>query len=609
MSYKTFLVGATLASVLASPAFAQIASNPDELIITSTRLGQTAQEAGTAVSIITREDIDLLGFDFAVDALASAPGVTVNQNGAYGGQASVRIRGASSEQTLVLIDGVTVNDPTSPGGGFNFARLDTANIERIEILKGPQSTLWGSDAIGGVVSIITKRPEAGISLTGFSEVGSYNTIRGGASVSGANEIGDFRLAASAINTNGISKADKANGNTEKDGYESVTVSGQGGLNIGAARIDTTLLYTVGDTEFDSFAFGSQGNVGDGAEVSETEEFSGNVTLKLPLLDGRLENLVLLGYSEIDRLNFTSGTPGFGAEGDRTTLRYQGTFNINESNTLAFGAEHEESRTSDQETSIDGIFGLYELKPLDQLTLTAGVRLDDHERFGSEVTGRFALAYDVTEDLTVRGTWGQGFKAPTIFQTTFFCCGATEPNADLLPEESDGFDVGIDYRVADGRGEVGMTYFDQTVDNLINFSFGIGGYNNIPGAERSGVEVYGNYQVMDWFKVGASYAYIDAQDNAGNTLVRVPENSGDVTFSFTPDAPISGALLVRYNGKEQDSNGVVKDWLRVDLNAAYDLNENVELYGRVENVLDEDYQQILGYGTAGQSGSVGIRLRY
>ena len=609
MFHKELLFGAATVSVYATPTFAQTPTDIDEIILTSTRLGQTANEAGTAISIITSDDIDLLGFDYAVDALASAPGVTINQNGAFGGQASVRIRGASSEQTLVLIDGIAVNDPTSPGGGFNFARLDTANIDRIEVLKGPQSTLWGSDAIGGVVSVTTKKTKEGGSLSGFGEIGSFDTFRGGGSVGAANDIGDFRLAVSAINTDGISKADEVNGNTEEDGYESVTISSRAGLNLGPARLNGSLLYTTGDTEFDSFVFGDQGNVGDGEEVSVTEELSGNISLNVPLLDGRFDNLFLLGYSEIDRENFSNGSSSFDANGDRTTLRYQGTFNINNQHKIAFGVEHEESQNADEETSIDGFFSLYELKPLEGLTLTAGVRLDDHERFGSETTGRLAVAYNVTEHLILRGTWGQGFKAPTIFQTTFFCCGATEPNADLLPETSDGFDVGFDWYSTNQRGKIGVSYFDQSVENLINFSFAIGGYNNIPGADRSGVEVYGNYQLIDWLNISANYTFIDAKDNIGDTLVRVPESSGDVTLHFMPEGPISGAVLVRYNGEEEDSNGVVDDWVRVDLNAAYELNGNVDFFGRIENLLDEDYQQILGYGTLGQSGSIGVRLRY
>jgi len=164
MKYQTALLGAVSLS-LALPALAQEAETDqttlETVFVEGSRLNQTETEIGSSVTIITAEDIEELGFDFALDAIAAAPGVTINSNGAFGGSASVRIRGASSEQTLVLVDGVPVNDPTSPGGGFNFARLDTENVERIEVLKGPQSTLWGTDAIGGVVSITTKRPDQG----------------------------------------------------------------------------------------------------------------------------------------------------------------------------------------------------------------------------------------------------------------------------------------------------------------------------------------------------------------------------------------------------------------------------------------------------------------
>lgn len=613
MFLKSQISAAAILIALSAPAYAQTLTQPstsdDDIIITATRLGQTAAETGTSISVITQDDIEQLGFDFAVDALASAPGVTVNQNGSFGGFASVRIRGAASEQTLVLIDGISVNDTTSPGGGFDFARLDSANIERIEILKGPQSTLWGSDAIGGVVSITTKRPEDGLHLGAYSEIGSFDTFRGGASVDGANARGDFRVALSAISSEGFSKADEVNGNTEDDGYEGINLTGRAGLNLGKARIDASLLYSNADTDFDSFVFGAEGNVGDGDERNDTEELSGNVSLKLPLLDDRFENLFLIGYSEIDRQNFAGSQPSFGADGDRTILRYQGNFKFTEGLRTAFGAEHEESNSGEIDSTIEGLFGLIEYKPISKLTLTGGLRLDDHSEFGSETTARAAAAYSVTDELTLRGTWGQGFKAPSIFQTTFFCCGASAPNADLRPETSDGFDVGLDYRTTDGRGEFGVSYFDQDVEDLINFEFSIGGYNNIPGAERSGVEVYAGYQILDWLNVKANYAYIDAVDNTGETLIRVPEHSGDVILGFTPDGPVSGAILVRYNGEEQDSSGAVDDWTRVDLNAAYALSENTEVYGRLENLFDTQYQQILGFGTPGRSASIGVRLRY
>ena len=613
MFYKTALLSAVSVSFL-WPVSAQTTSDEpttlDTIIVEGSRLDQTATEIGSAVSIITATDLKELGFGYAVDAVASAPGVTVNQNGAFGGSASVRIRGASSEQTLVLIDGIVVNDPTSPGGGFNFARVDTENIERIEVLKGPQSTLWGTDAIGGVVSITTKRPDHGFGGSAFAEYGSFNTFRGGASLENANDHGDFRLSLVASSSDGISKADENNGNDEEDSYEALTLSAKAGLNLGGdTRLIADVYWTDADSEFDSFNSSRQGNVGDGDELSETEELSANLALTGSLFDGQLENLLLIGYSDIMRENFSNGTSSFAAEGDRMTYRYQGTLGIDGRNKLAFGIEREESTSRSDDTVIDGLFALYEFKPTDTITLTGGLRRDDHERFGAETTGRLAAAYNPNEQVTLRASWGQGFKAPTIFQTTFFCCGAVAPNADLAAETSEAFDIGVDYRSADGRYDAGLTVFDQDTENLITFSFAVGGYENVAEVRSQGVELYGGVNVNDWLRISANFAYIDAEDGDGTELVRVPQNSGDVRFAFDPEGPFSGAMLLRYNDVERDANGKTEDWTRVNLTGNYDLNEQIELFGRIENLFDEEYQQILGYGTPGLSGSIGIRLRY
>ncbi|WP_300380743.1 TonB-dependent siderophore receptor [Henriciella sp.] len=614
MSYKTALLCAG-AIGLATPVIAQDTTEDTRLgpiVVEGSRLGQTATEVGSSVSIISEEDLEKLDFDFALDAIASAPGVTINSNGAFGGSASVRIRGASSDQTLVLIDGVPVNDPTGTGGGYNFARLDTANIARIEVLKGPQSTLWGTDAIGGVVSITTKQPDPGLGGSVFADYGSFNTFRGGASIENANDFGDFRLAANGISTDGISKADEANGNTEDDGYDSTTLSAKGGLNLPKdIRLDANVLWNDTESEFDSFSGGAQGSVADGDEVNQTETLNGNLSLKAPLFDGRLENLLVLGYSDITRENFTDGNQSYYAEGDRKLYRYQGTLNINDMNTFAFGAEREDTSSGDAEATIDGLFALYEFKPVSELTLTGGVRMDDHDSFGSETTARLAAAWSLTDQVTIRSSWGQGFKAPSIFQTTYVCtfCGLTEPNSDLQPETSEAFDVGVEWRSTDGRATAGITFFDQETENMIDFSF-TEGYDNIAFVDSQGVELMGAYQFTDWLNVSANYAYIDATDGDGNALTRLPEQSGDITVSVDPDGPFSGNVLVRYNGDETNTDGTTLDgWTRVDLTGSYALSESVELYGRVENLFDEEYQQILGYGTPGLSGSVGLRLRY
>ena len=610
MSIKTALLCA-VSTLVAVPTFAQEnqqnETDNDVIIVEGSRLNQTATEVGSSVSIITSEEIDALGFDFALDAISAAPGVNVNSNGAFGGLATVRIRGAASEQTLVLIDGVAVNDPSSLGGGFNFARLDTENIERIEILKGPQSTLWGTDAIGGVISVITKRPEKEFGGSLFAEYGSYDTFRGGASVEGANETGDFRLAIVGTSSDGISKADEDNGNSEDDPYEAITLSAKGGLNLGGdARLSANILWTDAESAFDAFVFGAEGNVGDGDAISLTEELSANVSLTGSLFDGRLDNLVLFGYSDISRENTGADAFPFQAEGDRTLFRYQGTVDINDQNTLAFGIEREETEFDGDDITLDGVFGLYEFKPTEALTLTGGLRLDDHETFGSETTARFAAAYNPTSELTLRASWGEGFKAPTLIQISGG--GFTLPNPDLQPETSQAFDAGVDWRSKNGKAYVSLTVFDTDIEDLIRFS--PTGYFNEPTVDTRGFEITGGFQMTPSLSVSAAYTNLDAKDGNGNELSRLPEHSGDVTLAYDPEGPFSGSVLLRYNGDELNTDGsTLDDWIRVDLAGSYDLNDSVEFFGRVENLFDTEYQQVLGYGTPDLSGYLGVRLRY
>jgi vitamin B12 transporter len=581
----------------------------ETITVYGSRLDQPLTKVGSSVTVLTADDIETLGVDFAIDALANVPGVTVNQAGAFGGFASVRIRGAASEHTLVLIDGVVTNDPSSPGGGYNFSTLDAANIERIEVLKGPQSTLWGSDAIGGVVNIVTKRPQAGFNGNVFAEAGSYGTLRGGGELAIGDERYDLRVAAIRHESDGISKADEANGNTEEDPYDTTTLSLRGGLSLyDSARLSLNALWIDSDTDYDSFVFGAQGNVGDGDEFQKSEELTADVTFDFSLFDDRFENQLLAGYADIDRDNFTNGVPSFGSEGEREQYRYQGTVHISDASQLAFGAERESISTPDGEASLDGLFGLYEWQALDELTLTGGLRRDQHDVFGGETTGRLAVAYNPVDNLTLRASWGEGFKAPTLFQTTFFCCGATGPNPDLEAETSDAWDVGADLRTADGRGELGITYFDQDTTNLITFGFG-GSYENIAEATSSGIEVSGSYALTDWLGVELDYAFIDAEDGTGAELVLVPEHSGDLVLILDPEGSFSGSLLLRYNGAETEPSGATDAWTRVDLAARYELGAAIELFARIENLFDEEYQQVLGYGTPGLSGYLGARLRF
>lgn len=588
-------------------AFQPAIANADEIIVEGTRLPTPLTETGTSVSIISADDIELRGYQFAYDALASAPGVTVNQNGAFGGVATVRIRGAATDQTLVLLDGTPLGDPTAIGGGYDFSILDPADIDRIEILKGPQSTLWGSDAIGGVINIITKRAKEGLGGRIFAEGGSYSTFRGGAALTGAGDRGQFRLSASGLISEGISKADRADGNEESDEYDSYTIDGRGGFNLGRVNFDLSARYHLGDTEIDGFP-PPNFSLSDTEDSSQTEQLASSFSATAPLFDGALDNQFRVNFTDVKR------TGSFGGietqdNGDRLVLRYQGTLQAGERQRIAFGGEREETSANGNDTSIDALFGLYEVKPLDALTLSAGVRYDNHSTFGDEVTARAAAALKLTDMLTLRGSWGQGFKAPTIFQLTQ-SFGALPANADLLPETSEAFDVGVLVSTPDQRATLDVAYFNRDTENQIIFASNFR-YENLERTGAQGIEAAFSFALTSAINLNAGYAYIDATDAVtGDRQIRIPRHSADGALSYQ-SGPLLTAIAVRYNGDESDGpfGTDVESWVRVDLSGSYALDDNIELYARIENLFDEQYQQISGYGTPGQSAYGGVRYTF
>ncbi len=622
MSIRFVLPLAFGLSSLVHPALAQTTSTQprddnqpktlDKIVVTADRLGTPADASTAAVSVIAAEDIDRRQSVFVVDMLATLPGVTVAQNGSFGGQASVRLRGAASDQTLVLIDGVAVNDPTSPGGGYNAAYLDTNAIERIEVLRGPQSTLWGSDAIGGVINIITRRPDKGATGSANIEAGSFKTLRAAGTFGYGGERTDLRLGAAAINTDGISKADKRDGNPETDPYENITLDGRFGLTVSPTiRLEAFGRYGDSDNAFDRF--GLTTGVRDGNEIGLTKEWNGGLSARAALFDGRFDNTILLSRAEIERRNFSNGAPSFSADGVRDALRYQGTLRLVDNATLAFGAEREESDFKQLgDTSINGLFLLAEVSPLDELTFTGGVRRDDHSTFGETTTSRFGARLEFLDGIGVRASWGQGFKAPTVFQISGG--GFVPANPNLQPEEAEGWDAALFLTTLDGRLSAEIGTFDLKTTNLISFTSN--GYVNIARAESSGVEATARFAPIRGLIFSANYTQTDAANAVtGRRLIRVPRDTAFAEVDWQVLPALGLTATVRYNGPETDSvrptnpRGRVAGWTRADIAGRYSLNERVELYGRVENVLDEKYQDIFGYGTPGRSGYVGLRVRF
>ena len=581
-------------------------SEIENITIRSTRIPAGAKDIGSSLYIISEDQIKARGFKDAVDAISSAIGVTSKHDGSVGGVGTIRIRGASSSQTLVLVDGVPVNDSSSPAGGYNFEYLNTSNIQSIEVLKGSQSTLWGSDAIGGVINIYTKQPES-TSFGASAEIGSFGLKRGSADINFAGSNSRFRVSTSKTSVDGISKADEKDGNSEDDGFESESYSMSGSIDLDSLILKGSLSYMESQVEYDSYGFAT--GVQDGDERSNTDEFIGSISAFFDLFDDKLQNSIFISQSDINRDYYSNGSFSFGAEGKRELIRYQGNIEVNEFNKIAFGLESEESKVDVDESTIDGSFLLYEFRPNSKIIISTGIRNDDHEGFGSKTTRRISGTFKPSDNLIIRSSWGEGFKVPTIFQSTYFCCGATSANSSIRPETSTSYDFGFELFFNEMNSNFSITYFDQDINDQINFSFGVGGYENIDKVNSEGFEIALDYQISKLMSFYLNYSYIDSVDGNGSSLFYVAKDSGEAGLIYEPNNSFSGSIIARYNGSESSSYGKIDSWIRFDVNGSYKLSGTNELYFRIENLLDEEYQQIFGYGTPERSGFIGLRSKF
>jgi len=595
------------AIIFALPAAAEEAETPYQIIVTGTRFATPLDQTGRSISVLTAEEIDLRQQRTVFEALSAVPGVQVIRSGSFGALASVSLRGLPSGQTLVVVDGVVLNDPSSFGNSFNFANLDTADIARIEVLRGAQSTLYGSDAIGGVINIITKDGRDGFGGDVFAEGGSFSTVRGGASLYGGNDTASGRISVGGITTRGFSAADEANGATEDDGFDNLTISSKARLAPMENLIfDGVVRYQDSTSEFDGFASGPV----DGDEVGDTEELSAALFATHKALDGALENRLSITYFRNNRLNLTNGAASFDALGTRISYEYQSTVKPAEWISFIAGAEYDKQESTvtvgfggNQEIETISGFGLIQLRPTSFATINAGVRHDASSDFSDETTFSVSAAIEAPTTQTIlRGSFAEGFRAPTAGELGF--------NPTLFAEFSDGWDVGIEQPLLGGRARLSATYFDQQIVDLIAFDLAAFTFVNIQEFSSKGVEIAFDAMVTDWLTIAASYTYTDAfnlstQIAAGNQ----PEDRVNVEVALRPNDKLTLSIGATYNGEEADGAQTLDDFVLVNVRGAYALSDRFEVFARVENATDADYQDNFGYGTAPASVFGGVRARF
>lgn len=605
---------ATAAAVLFPlSAHAQSTDNPDEtlpeVVVTATRLPAIVADTPGA-RVIDRQTIEQRGAVFAADILTDVPGLSVVRSGAFGGVAQVRMRGASPGKTLVLIDGAPVNDPAEVNGSFDFSGLELSDIERIEVLSGPQSSLWGSDAIGGVIAFTTRDLDG---LAVEAEAGSFDTVRGRLAAGVSTDRYGFGAWVSHFDTAGISAADEADGATEADGLSSTTAGARGRYAFtGTLALDGSVRWTDSEVDLDGYPAPDY-VLADTDGIQTSEQWSGFGRLRLDALG--LAHQFSLSVSDIGRETVTDFPTAF--EADRQTYRWQAD---GEAAGVAFvlGAEREETEGSlstglAEELGTTSAFATARIEATDRLSLTGALRFDDTDDFGSKTTGRVSGAFEAGAGFTLSAAWGTGFKAPSISQAVCDYCFSSQPFPVLRPETAIGYEAAIGWTSADGRIEGRATAYRLEVEDQITYVFDPATFDsyyvNVAETATDGVELEGRARLGGGFDLSLAWAWTDARDEAtGDRLLRVPEQSGSATLGWSGER-LSAALTVRGESDQDDAGGVREAFVTANLNGSYALTETVTLTARIENLADERYQQVFGYGEPGRSGYAGIRLRY
>ncbi|WP_066647028.1 MULTISPECIES: TonB-dependent receptor plug domain-containing protein [Sphingomonas] len=614
-----------------SVAGLQDATTRESVVVTANRTAQPLDRIGQSVTVIDREEIRRRQSSVVADLLRQTPGVTISRNGGVGTNTSVNIRGAETDQTVALIDGIKLNDPSSPGGGFNFGPLLIGNIDRVEVVRGAQSVLWGSQAIGGVVNLITRQPTATLKLNGRAEGGSFATGQAFANASG--KAGPLALSVGGgwFESEGISAA--ASGR-EADGYRNYAANGSATLTLTRdVSVDLRGFYADSRTDIDGFV-GSA--LGDTPEYSLTRQALGYAGLNVTLFDGKFRNRLGYALTDTRRRNENPALASpetFRGVGRNARIEYQGVVDVGPMS-ATFGVEHEVSRFTSSSnggaavrgrTQIDSIYGQILLTPMTGLTLTGGVRYDDHNLFGGVTTASASGVWSPNAGATtLRASYSEGFKAPTLFQLQ-----SEFGNALLRPERSRGLDVGITQRLLAGAITAEATWFRRDSRDLIVFVScprpltGIcvgrpsGTYDNITRATAEGLEAGLTLRPSAALRVTASYTYLRAINETpgasfGARLARRPSQSltllADYRWKFGLE---TGATVTQIGSSFDNASNTrrLAGYTLVDLRASIPLNRQIALYGRIENLFDERYETIFQYAQPGRAAYGGVRVGF
>lgn len=619
---------ATLLALTSVNSLSAHANNKlEEIVITSSRVEMPLREVATSISVITHGEIQLRGFSTVADTLRYEPAISVTSNGGVGTPTNVRVRGESGFRTKVYIDGIDITDNSSTQAGPNFGNLLSGGIDRIEILRGPEGLSYGADA-GGVINMYTATPKTGLTGGLETEGGRYGTWQYGGHVAGGTEVIDGAAMIERYETDGFNTKTSDTVLQDDDGYDNTTLHGRGGWNISdKLRAELVGRSVKGKGDYDACFLGAPTYTETDDCRQEYEQDFGRAAL---VYNGdQFSNTLSFNANSADRKFYTEGINDYTYKSDFREIDYLGSWKQSEMLTLVYGAglQRDSMDAGDGNESRDqeGYFMEYQGSFADSIYLTAGARYTDNEDFGSKTTYRTGAVYLVTAgegELKFKATYGTGFRAPSLYEIAYninFPPYSSEPPYEPLPplpelgaEESKGYDAGVGYFAASGW-YLDVVYFDQKIDDEIYFDLiDFSGYKQGDGDSSSnGVEVTTEVPLGEIFTLTGNYTYTDTKDFDGEQRLRTPKNMGNIGVLTSL---MDGDLQINVNYRiardiADETFGNVGDYEVLDLSVSYQVLEALQVYARVENATDEDYQEVPDYNTPGAAGYAGLRYTF
>jgi vitamin B12 transporter len=616
----------------------------EEMIVTAGLVPVSVADVASSVTVITREEIEQRQVKYLADLLRDVPGFAVSQAGGPGTQTQVRVRGAEANQLLVLMDGIRANDPAS-ADEFQFQYALTSNIERIEIIRGPQSATWGTDALAGVVNIIRRKDVATQYVAANAEYGSFNSVSLGMDGGFSRNRMQLTGGISYLDTDGTNISREGD---EKDGSKNVNVNAM--LEIDASDAFTLIFsgqHVAADTDFDDFDFFGTGLPADADLVTEARRNYLRGEARFAPADSAWDGNFSINYLDTENDNFRDGNPDGATAAQTLELRLRASVLLGSADPrkhrLTFAVDRDDVEFSqrgmatffgdpnqDQSYDVTGYAAEYVGKPVESFSWTLSARLDTFSDFDDAFTWQLAASYRINTVFKARGSAGTGSKAPTFTERYGFYPEFFIGNPDLKPEKSKGWELGLDAVLVENRLNVSATYFDQELEDEIDGfvfdfeTFLLTAENKEGVSNRKGVELIIDGQVTEALSFTFSYTWVDATESdefgVKSREIRRPENMASLTANYTfIDGRGNLNLNVTYNGSQLDryfpppffigEEVVLDSFTVVDFAASWKLTEGLEVIGRVSNLFDEDYEEILGFVRPGRAVYAGLRGRF